>query len=250
MVTGKRRRYIFAITLLATFLTFGPQYGMGQDSVFTVTVEEKTSEHPYSDQGWSTAYAIDGDLDPDLVLKRGNTYEFRLDGVDASHPFYMSLSEMGLGEEPYDQGVENNNATGNDTLVFTPDSETPDSLFYQCKNHSYMGNVLYIEGEGTHMRGADRQPQALELKGNYPNPFNPSTKVYFDLRETARVKVTILDISGRQVMEIPEQTVTAGENRSIAVNAGKLSSGLYLYQLTARQDLKSWTRWGKMTLLK
>ena len=93
-------------------------------------------------------------------------------------------------------------------------------------------------------------PSEFTLKGNYPNPFNPSTTIQFDLPESANVSVEVMDLLGRQVLAIPAQQMSAGANQAIQVNANSLSSGIYLYRVTARMRSDARVKVGTMTLLK
>ncbi|MEL7171320.1 MAG: 5'-nucleotidase C-terminal domain-containing protein, partial [Bacteroidota bacterium] len=45
-------------------------------------------------------------------------------------------------------------------------------------------------------------PEVFALKGNYPNPFNPSTQVAFDLPTTAEVELVVYDLLGREVYTV------------------------------------------------
>lgn len=75
-------------------------------------------------------------------------------------------------------------------------------------------------------------PDKFELFNNYPNPFNPSTKIKFDLPENINVYLAIYDISGRKIEEIIKGKFNAG-SYIINFNAGRLSSGIYFYRLVA-----------------
>ena len=93
-------------------------------------------------------------------------------------------------------------------------------------------------------------PDRFVLHGNYPNPFNPSTTIRFDLPTNADVRIVIFDILGRQVLTIENNNVSAGSALTIEINASELSSGLYFYQLIAKLKEKTEIKTGKMTLLK
>jgi hypothetical protein len=93
-------------------------------------------------------------------------------------------------------------------------------------------------------------PDAFTLDGNYPNPFNPCTTIQFSLPESADVEIQVFDMLGRRVMAIPAQTIQAGSNRSVQLNAGQLASGSYLYRVIARMDSKTQVEQGRMMLLK
>ncbi len=88
-------------------------------------------------------------------------------------------------------------------------------------------------------------PTAFALHGNYPNPFNPSTTIRFDLPEAAGVSVTVYDLTGRVVMQLSASSLNAGRH-SMSLDASRLGSGVYLYKLRAG----SYEGVGKMTLVK
>ena len=93
-------------------------------------------------------------------------------------------------------------------------------------------------------------PASFVLKGNYPNPFNPSTNIQFDLKEAASVEVSVMDMLGRELMSVPARNFAAGSNQSIAVNASSLTSGIYIYRVIANSATELRVATGTMTLLK
>lgn len=105
---------------------------------FVVTVEDRSAEHPYQ-SGFPDVFVVDGVQGKELILEKGKPYLFQMNGVPEFHPFYLTTSPIGFGDEPYDEGVEGNGAAENEELTFTPPTDAPDSLWYQCVNHSKMG---------------------------------------------------------------------------------------------------------------
>ncbi len=93
-------------------------------------------------------------------------------------------------------------------------------------------------------------PTEFSLHGNYPNPFNPSTRIQFDLPESAQVSLQVVDMLGREVMALPAQDFEAGSNRSIELNATNLASGTYLYRMIANGAESRYVKTGRMTLVK
>lgn len=85
----------------------------------------------------------------------------------------------------------------------------------------------------------------FELTGNYPNPFNPSTKITFSVPEKGLVKVEIFNILGQAVGILMNDVVDAGKV-SVDFNASGLTSGTYLYRVSFGNQVKS----GKMILTK
>ena len=80
---------------------------------------------------------------------------------------------------------------------------------------------------------------------NYPNPFNPSTKIVFGLDKRAKVVLKVYNTLGQQVAELVNGHLEAGEHE-YEFNGSNLSSGVYLYDLNV--DGKSMIN--KMMLMK
>ena len=93
-------------------------------------------------------------------------------------------------------------------------------------------------------------PTEFALLGNYPNPFNPSTRIQFDLPESAEVSVQVIDMLGRHVMTVPSKELEAGAKRSIEINASSLASGNYLYRVIATGATNRHVETGRMVLVK
>jgi hypothetical protein len=98
--------------------------------------------------------------------------------------------------------------------------------------------------------GEEEVPGGFALHGNYPNPFNPSTSIRFDLPQTAEVTVQVVDILGRVVMSHRAGSVGAGANRTVALDASRLASGVYLYRIIAAGASQTFTGSGRFTLVK
>ncbi|MBT6581263.1 MAG: tandem-95 repeat protein, partial [Bacteroidetes Order II. Incertae sedis bacterium] len=94
------------------------------------------------------------------------------------------------------------------------------------------------------------QPKEFVLDGNFPNPFNPSTNIQFDLPSQAEVKVDVLDLLGRNMISIPAQTFGAGPDQSISIDASSLPSGIYIYRVVAHTSAKTFVSTRTMTLIK
>ncbi len=93
-------------------------------------------------------------------------------------------------------------------------------------------------------------PGVFALEGNYPNPFNPTTTIQFDLPSNAEVTVHIVDMLGRQVMTVPARKMTAGTNRQIRIDAPDLASGTYFYRVVAEMETETAMQTGTMLLIK
>jgi flagellar hook assembly protein FlgD len=105
-------------------------------------------------------------------------------------------------------------------------------------------NILGTEDEG------DLLPKNYTLHDNYPNPFNPTTTLRFDLPQVSSITLTIYNMLGQKVRTFNMQNTSAGYH-SITWDATndlgeQVGAGVYLYQLQAKDFVK--TR--KMVLLK
>lgn len=74
-------------------------------------------------------------------------------------------------------------------------------------------------------------PTGFELEQNFPNPFNPSTTIRFELPVKSKVRLHIFNLLGQQVAELANEEVNAGYCQKVW-NAG-VASGLYFYRLEA-----------------
>ncbi len=73
-------------------------------------------------------------------------------------------------------------------------------------------------------------PSVFRLYENYPNPFNPVTKIKFDIAKNTIAKLYIYDILGR-IVDAPVNGELNAGRYEISFDASKLSSGVYFYKL-------------------
>jgi hypothetical protein len=102
---------------------------------------------------------------------------------------------------------------------------------YRLRQIDYSGNFTYHDLDGEIVIGV---PERFVLHQNFPNPFNPSTKINFDIPSDGRVTLVVYDSRGSE-MSRPEdnRVVAAGYYTSEFGNAGReLSSGVYYAVLT------------------
>jgi hypothetical protein len=75
-------------------------------------------------------------------------------------------------------------------------------------------------------------PSVYKLEQNYPNPFNPATTINYYIPSQSLVQLKIYDLLGREITTLVNEIRSEG-NHSVSFNARSLSSGVYLYRLTA-----------------
>ena len=73
-------------------------------------------------------------------------------------------------------------------------------------------------------------PKNYSLHQNYPNPFNPVTKIRYELPKESYVKLSIFDITGKEVDVLADGILSAGYH-DVFWNAANTGSGVYFYRL-------------------
>lgn len=93
-------------------------------------------------------------------------------------------------------------------------------------------------------------PAEFGLSQNYPNPFNPSTTISFALPVDSKVKIVLYNMLGEKVADIISADLSAGSHEA-DFNASSLSSGMYIYNISASgSDGRNFTDTKKMMLMK
>lgn len=73
-------------------------------------------------------------------------------------------------------------------------------------------------------------PEDFQLGAVYPNPFNASTKIRFNLQKNQRVALTVYDVMGRRIQVLQQGQISAGDHE-ISWSPGNIPSGVYFVRL-------------------
>jgi hypothetical protein len=94
-------------------------------------------------------------------------------------------------------------------------------------------------------------PKSIMLFSNYPNPFNPVTKIEYQLPEAAKVTLKVCDMLGREVATLVEEKKNAGYH-SATFDGSRFSSGVYFtrFVVTPQEGNKPFVQVKKMLMLK
>jgi len=102
---------------------------------------------------------------------------------------------------------------------------------------SLVGNscILTLKYSGSlemkgHHNSNDNIEKTLQLNQNFPNPFNPSTIISFNIPNSTNAKVTIYDMLGREIKTLVSGYLNAGVH-TVQFDGSNLSSGIYFYEL-------------------
>ncbi|MBI4720586.1 MAG: Ig-like domain-containing protein [Chitinivibrionia bacterium] len=86
----------------------------------------------------------------------------------------------------------------------------------------------------------DPMPDRIELYGNYPNPFNPSTTISFFLPDAALVHLEIFNLLGQSVSTLVDGRMNSGHHEvvwdGLDRSGGSAASGVYVYRLQCDKD--------------
>jgi hypothetical protein len=107
-------------------------------------------------------------------------------------------------------------------------------------------SVNSATGGGFQLQVEGAVPTEYALYQNYPDPFNPSTTLQFDLPEPAVVTMRVYNTLGQEVANLLDHVAYETGKHAMKFDASRLSSGVYIYQLIAGRFVDT----KKMLLLK
>ncbi len=110
------------------------------------------------------------------------------------------------------------------------DTGDPESPLDPDSTRADMGALYYHQYSGIEDNPKQVAPAEFALLPNYPNPFNPETRLTFAVPSTSQVTLTIFNITGRQVGTVVDGWVHAGTHRYVW-DAKGLPSGIYFARL-------------------
>ncbi len=160
------------------------------------------------------------------------------------------------------RGMINRSTDGGITWLFqVPDSSYNNNKYYFINFYNKQNGWAYLNfSRGIHTTtGGDpiwltpltqissEVPVYYNLFNNFPNPFNPNTKIKYSVkRQTSNVKLVVFDITGKEIINLVDDAQTAGTYK-VDWNAAGYSSGIYFYSLIINSSVID-TK--KMVLLK
>jgi photosystem II stability/assembly factor-like uncharacterized protein len=194
----------------------------------------------------SNAWACGG---TGVLLKstdNGNTWLPRITntGQDLNDVFFVDADEgwlVGLG------GVLLHSTDGGANWEAVDPGISPDwnSIYFVEPDLGYAvgsgGKIIKYSSPTTGIDDQDyaNVPETFSLGANYPNPFNPATKIPFSITNEAYVSLEIFDLTGRSLGKIFDGKAGSGEH-TVYWNAEGLATGVYFYRLSV--DTRTQTR--------
>ena len=209
-------------------------------------------------------------LDSSNFIAAGGDYEYGASLIQTSNAglnwLYTTFNEFGIGynisfrtaSEGYiplgfaRTFMKSTNAGINwSTNIFT-DSASIYYIFFTDPQHGWavgdQGAIYKFNHASTYIRNISAEiSDEISMIQNYPNPFNSSTTIKFYLKNDSYIKVTLYDITGKELMDIFKNKLGRGENIMKFSNK-YLSSGIYFYKIEAL-DNNAAVKFGKMVII-
>jgi hypothetical protein len=121
-------------------------------------------------------------------------------------------------------------------------SNAPKSYSYEDKNlapGTYIYRIKQVDNDGTTtIYNPNELPKvdagvsnAFQLCGNYPNPFNPSTKMQFSVPQDGYASLKVYNMLGQEVATLFSGNAIAGHYIPVTFNASRFASGIYFARL-------------------
>ena len=164
--------------------------------------------YDYRNGNWSDIYA--------QRINENGIVQWITDGVPVSTPNYAQSDPRILND-------------GNNGAIITwPDYRNS----YDYNIYAQKVNADGSLGNITHAKNDETVPLGFALKQNYPNPFNPSTTISFSIPKEQFVTLKVFNSLGEEVAELINESKVAG-NYSVLFDADRLTSGVYVYRISA-----------------
>ena len=167
------------------------------------------------------AVDLDGDRKPELAMAVGSDlYVFK---SDTDNSYYLSFFRREVRME----------ATTFHDLNYDGRMDLVASKFgVNSGGRGWFYADVYLASPLVGVKEQTQFTFMIQLLPNYPNPFNPSTNIKYDLPEALHVTLAVYDVLGRKVVELVNGRVAEGYH-AVTWNAADQASGVYFARFTA-----------------
>jgi hypothetical protein len=164
--------------------------------------------------------------------------------TNGKYKIYRAETDLNGNILPYQLAATINaiNGTTPVTSWIDPDAmkSTVRKLYYKItamdinQHESLFSNVVWRFGRLGKTTSQNISNSEYELFDNYPNPFNPSTKITYSIKEEGLVTLKVYDVLGKEIATLVNENKPAG-NYEAEFNASQLPSGMYIYKIQSGQ---------------
>lgn len=173
------------------------------------------------------------------------------DGERRDSNYYYVWMDMTSSWQPSSVEITTYNAAGDDDVIyyktwigsswenlskitFTYDAQQRETveLTEIWENNAYRNAYRILSSYTATSVKEETAPASFTLKNNYPNPFNPSTTIEYEVKNAGMVTLTVYNVLGQIVAVLQNGYQQAGVY-TVQFDASGLTSGVYLYELAA-----------------
>ncbi len=166
---------------------------------------------------------IDRDGKVELIIQSGGLlYIFKSSGDNFYYLYFFSNNFDGFGVNFFDF-----NKDGRLDIIAS-------RMGVNNSGMSYLYSDIYIRsGTNSVDNNENHIPMEIYLYPNFPNPFNPTTSIRFDINRVTDVEIKIYDVLGREVTTLTNEKKFAG-TYTVRWDATNYPSGIYFYQMRTK----------------
>jgi hypothetical protein len=147
-------------------------------------------------------------------------------------------------------------------VTFTPTVNGPQTgKIVFAHNTISVSDTVTVTGTGTGGAGVENVeaaiPKVYQLYNNYPNPFNPSTTIQYDIPRQSKVVLKVYSLLGQEIATLVDGVVESGYHQTVwngqHVSGSQVASGVYLFRMSAQSTSgksEAFTQMKKMLLVK
>jgi hypothetical protein len=161
----------------------------------------------------------------------GGTYTLTVSDLELSSVQDVTITDIETGETfPLESSFSYTFElkTPKKTTPFSPFDILDGSPAKAAENST----VRFLINIGKQVLQGTEVTHEVSLNQNFPNPFNPTTQITYQLPREADVRLEVFDMAGRRVATLVNQSVSAGTH-TVSFDGSNLSSGIYMYRLQA-----------------
>lgn len=192
-----------------------------------------------------------------VIVYQGFNAETSAVGFNFSDIYYVQSTNAGVTwstpvnitntpnlDERY-PSISKSNPAGFAYITWQEDTQPGASAFNDGAPISFSRQVFYKLSLTTDVQPGSELPATFQLKQNFPNPFNPATKIQYSLPVATDVSLKVYNALGQEVASLVNEYRSAG-TYEVVFDAQSLASGLYYYTLRAGNFVET----KKMVLIK
>ncbi|MEN8192749.1 MAG: PKD domain-containing protein [Bacteroidota bacterium] len=184
---------------------------------------------------------------------QANTYNYSLTVTDDGGATNQATGQVTISQSSSSKvtvvpssGTVNTGGSQLITLTLDATTVTAGTYIGQVNISTNGGNITIPIDYVVDVEKDNTLPDEYSLSQNYPNPFNPSTTIEFAIPQSDEVTLIVYDMLGREVAELVNDKLSAGNHKVQFNAAAELSSGVYIYRLKT----SSYTNTKKLILIK